>query len=330
MISFVLKNLKIKYLLMKLFRSIKLNSTEKLTLTYILISGIIAIFLEFRAENVSHLIFNRLIITGIILLMAFTENIITNVYLQLFRFLFIGFLLIYWYPETFEFNRLLENRDYLLALADQKMFGFQPSVLFKIKYPQHWFSELMNMGYFAFYPILVVSCLYFYFKDQKYARFFFFTCMFAFLSYYFIFIFFPTCGPQYYFPVIGSDNVAAGVFPHIANYFQYHPYRLEDETSTGLFRDAVVLVHNLFERPTGAFPSSHVGNTTLVMIMIIAKREYKFAALLSPIYIILVLSTVYIQAHYVIDIFAGFITAYLFYRLSIVIYPLFSKVTNKL
>ena len=79
------------------------------------------------------------------------------------------------------------------------------------------------------------------------------------------------------------------------------------------------------ERPTAAFPSSHVGITTLIMILIIKNRRYLLLTFLFPVYLALVTSTVYIQAHYVIDVIAGFTTAFVFYFLGILVYNVFTR-----
>lgn len=71
-------------------------------------------------------------------------------------------LLAYWYPDTFEFNRLFPNLDYIFATVEQGLFGCQPSVEFSKHCPSIWFSEPFNMGYFFYYPmILVVTVWYF-------------------------------------------------------------------------------------------------------------------------------------------------------------------------
>ena len=56
------------------------------------------------------------------------------------RYVFIGALLVYWYPETFDINRMIPNFDHLLAGLEQTIFGFQPALVFIQNYPQHWQS----------------------------------------------------------------------------------------------------------------------------------------------------------------------------------------------
>ena len=67
------------------------------------------------------------------------------------------------------------------------------------------------------------------------------------------------------------------------------------------------------ERPTAAFPSSHVGISTICMFLIAHARNYKLLAILAPLYFLLCCATVYIQAHYLVDAIAGVISAILVY-----------------
>jgi len=75
------------------------------------------------------------------------------------------------------------------------------------------------------------------------------------------------------------------------------------------------MIQFLGEKPTGAFPSSHVGVMTIYMIFL-WKHCRPFYRILFVFSILLALSTVYIKAHYGIDMIFGFITAYPIYLFS--------------
>jgi len=59
--------------------------------------------------------------------------------------------------------------------------------------------------------------------------------------------------------------------------------------------------------------------------MVMKNRRYILFAILTPLYLSLVAATVYIQAHYVIDVIAGLITAVAFYFLGSLVYKLFTR-----
>ena len=224
--------------------------------------------------------------------------------------------LAYWYPDTFEFNRLFPNLDCFFASAEQFLFGCQPSVEFSRLCPDIWFSEPFNMGYFAYYPMIaIVAIYYFVFKFEWFEK-ASFVIVTSFFLYYLIYIFVPVAGPQFYFPAIGMDEVEACNFLAIGDYFNHNDILLPGPGfEQGLFFDLVEASQEVGERPTAAFPSSHVGISTILMIMAWRVNK-KLCYGLAPFYVLLCCATVYIQAHYLIDVFAGWMSAVAIYILS--------------
>lgn len=224
--------------------------------------------------------------------------------------------LAYWYPDTFEFNRLFPNLDYFFASAEQFLFGCQPAVEFSKLFPSIWFSEPFNMGYFAYYPMIaVVAIYYFVFRFDLFEK-ASFVIVTSFFIYYLIYIFVPVAGPQFYFPAIGMDNVATQNFLAIGDYFNNNAILLPGPNfEQGLFFDLVEASQEVGERPTAAFPSSHVGISTILMIMAWRVNK-KLCYGLTPFYILLCCATVYIQAHYLIDVLAGWCSAVCIYIAS--------------
>jgi membrane-associated phospholipid phosphatase len=123
----------------------------------------------------------------------------------------------------------------------------------------------------------------------------------------------PVAGPQFYFPAIGMDNVWAENFLSIGGYFNHNDVLLPGpDFEKGLFYQLVEASQEVGERPTAAFPSSHVGISTICMIMA-WRVNRKLCYGLAPFYALLCCATVYIQAHYLIDAIAGFISAFVLY-----------------
>ena len=219
-------------------------------------------------------------------------------------------LLSYWYPDTFEFNRIFPNLDHVFASAEQWLFNGQPAVWFCLRFPQMWVSEPFNMGYFFYYPMILIVVLWYFIYRFQYFEKLSFVLVTSFFIYYLIYIFVPVAGPQFYFPAIGDDNVAQGVFPSIGDYFNHNQELLPGPGyDHGFFYNLGEGSQQIGERPTAAFPSSHVGISTLLMIMAWRGSRWLFACLF-PFYILLCCATVYIQAHYLIDSIVGFISAF--------------------
>ena len=138
-------------------------------------------------------------------------------------------------------------------------------------------------------------------------------------------MFLPVAGPQFYFPVIDADLIAAGPYPEIGNYFNLHPeISIAQSGKGGLFTHLVGMAQASGERPTAAFPSSHIGISTVIIILAWRAKKWLFLTLL-PFYILLCCATVYIKAHYLVDAFAGVATGILFYILTAKIFDRYLK-----
>jgi len=311
---------------MKIIKSIQFLAIEKITFLYILLTSLIIFYLFPQLPNANNLLINRILIVGTIIIITFLNTLIDWDLIRFFRYIFLGALLSYWYPETFEINRVLPNFDFLLAGWEQNIFGCQPSVEFSEFLPYFWVNEVMNLGYFSYYPLIIGTCLYFYFTNRHYFKFFTFSVFFSFFCFYLIYILFPTAGPQYYFNVIGLENVNSAAFPKIGLYFNTNQTLFSPDSGMGFFNQIVEKTQQVGEKPTAAFPSSHVGITTLIMILVYKNQRYFMLSILLPFYVVLVAATVYIRAHYAIDVLAGLLFAYVFYYFSIVVYQ---QITRK-
>lgn len=220
--------------------------------------------------------------------------------------------LAWWYADTYELNRILPNLDHVFARAEQSMFGCQPSLEFSQLCPWDVCSELMYLGYYSyFYLILFCVVLYFLLRYEDFTH-VVGVIMGSFFIYYLIFDFLPVVGPQYYYEAIGVENVAKGIFPDVGNYFLTHNEMMKAPGMEGGFFRSMIesgAVHE-GERPTAAFPSSHVGMSTIVGLMLLRlcrlRNDWRAIYVFAPLYAFLCMATVYIHAHYLIDAIAGF------------------------
>lgn len=246
-------------------------------------------------------------------------------------------LLIWWYPEIFEFVGQYEYLDHVFADIDQTLFGIQPSLAFELAMPQALWSELFCMGYYAYYYMMAAVIIWYLFRRHDQLDRIGFIFFASFFILYFVYEFLPVAGPQFYFmallnrgDIVSVENTAsfstlfAEGFPQLGHYFQHHRDMLTPEVQ-GVFGQLVVSAHEIGERPIAAFPSSHVGISTILMIMVWNTRNRWFFWVMFPVYILLCCGTVYIKAHYLIDSIAGFITAILLYYLTDRVYTKFVK-----
>ncbi|NDV57683.1 phosphatase PAP2 family protein [Bacteroides sp. 519] len=299
-----------------------LFAVEKVSLIYNLLTAILILFLFQRMDHPLIMLRDRAAIAGMTFLLMYLYRLAPCKLTAFIRIAVQMSLLSYWYPDTFEINRVLPNLDHVFASAEQWTFGCQPAILFAKNFPQIWISEPLNMGYFFYYPMIVlVAMFYFIYRFDLFEKlsFVLVTCFFV---YYFVFIFVPCAGPQFYFPVIGYENVANGIFPPIGDYFDHNIELVPaPEYEQGFFHNLVKLTQKVGERPTAAFPSSHVAMSTILMIMA-WRATKKLFLFLFPFYLCLCLATVYIQAHYLIDSIVGFVSAFPLY---VIVTKMFKK-----
>ena len=227
----------------------------------------------------------------------------------------------WWYPDTYEMNRALPNLDHIFAGWEQSLFGCQPSLLFSQKVPYGWFSELMCLGYVSYFPLMLITYLYYFFERYKEFQMTAFVMLASFFAYYVVFVLLPVTGPQFYYIAVGTEKIAAGIFPNLGDWFLTHSERMAAPGwADGFWYHMLDLTHDAGERPTAAFPSSHVGVTTVVMLLALRTRSKGLIFTILPFYILMCLSTVYIYAHYAIDAIAGLLTGILLYFLFVIIY----------
>ena len=293
-----------------------LFAVERISLIYNAITTILIVLLYSRMDHPGMMLVER---AGIVVITFALIYLYQKYPCRLSAFVRMAVqmsFLVYWYPDTFEFNRLFPNLDHLFASAEQTLFGCQPALEFMNLCPSIWFSEPFNMGYFFYYPMIAIVVIYYFIFRFEWFEKVSFVMVTSFFIYYLIYIFVPVAGPQFYFPAIGMDNVMIENFLSIGDYFNHNDVLLPGPNfDQGLFYELVEASQEVGERPTAAFPSSHVGISTISMIMAWrVNRNLCYG--LAPFYVLLCCATVYIQAHYLIDVFAGLISAVCIYMLS--------------
>ncbi|MBR6456304.1 MAG: phosphatase PAP2 family protein [Prevotella sp.] len=293
---------------------------EWIVVGYTLLTLLVIFFTYTKLPNAQAMIVGRVRIIAIIGALWFVYRLAPC---PLTRFARVGTqlaLLAWWYPDTYELNRILPNLDHIFAQADQNFFGFQPALLFSQWMPWPWFSELMDLGYASYFPMIAVVVLYYFFYRYRDFDTMAFVVLGSFFIFYVIFIFLPVTGPQYYYLAIGPDNVLNANFEAVGDYFYRHTERIASPGwQKGIFYHLVEDAHQAGERPTAAFPSSHIGITVVLLILAWraqSRRQLLFWCLL-PFAVLMFFATVYIQAHYVVDSVAGLFAGFLFYAILI-------------
>ena len=117
-----------------------LFAVEKISLIYNLLTTILILFMFPRMDHPWRMLSDRALIAAMTFALMYLYRLAPCRFSAFIRIAVQMALLSYWYPDTFEFNRLLPNLDHVFASAEQFIFGFQPSVTFCEKLPMMWIS----------------------------------------------------------------------------------------------------------------------------------------------------------------------------------------------
>lgn len=268
-----------------------LTPTEFIAVCYILLTTCYILIFFNKIENAPVRLLFRVLFLAEMFFMAWLAKKIDNKTVKLIRYAFPIALILFWYPETAFFNDcLFPKLDKYFAATEEYIFGCQPSLMFSQIFHGRIISEIMAFGYFSFYLTIAFTVFYFFRYDKKIYEKISFIIMFSFFIFYLIFILLPVEGPQFYFT---CNKVPEGF----------------------LFYKILAIAQFYGERGTGAFPSSHIG-MSLIFLFIFFKYQRNIFYILLTIFVILALSTIYIKAHYIIDVIGGFIVAPVFYWAS--------------
>jgi len=277
-----------------------------LFLVYLVISTSALILSWDSIANFSLLLLIHGLILAFVVGLIFLSRLINNRLVSLLRDTYPIIFSGYFYSETVFYNKLLmSNIDPLLIKIEQAIFGRQISLVFSQSMNNKLISELMYFSYFSFYLLIAGFVLYLYFNKKTYFQAGVFQLSASLYIFYLLFMIFPSEGPQFYFSSPDSQLPNAYVFNHVMSFIQ----------SVG-------------EQPTGAFPSSHVGISLIILMLSRRKAPvfYKYTCLLV---ILLMASTVYIKAHYAIDVIGGVIIAPFVLYLSNILYRFPSEKNEK-
>jgi len=303
---------------------------EWVMLGYLVLTLLIVLFCYTKVQNPDAMIWGRVRVLATTLLMWGVYRLLPFPIVMFLRVAVQLALLSWWYPDTYEINRMLPNLDHLFATWEQQLFGCQPALLFSQRLPGAVFSELMDLGYAAYYPMIVAITVYFFLERRWEFERAAFIILGSFFIYYVVFDLVPVTGPTFYYEAVGVDDIARGIFPNVHDYFNSHQECLPSPGYTdGVFYHLVEDAKAAGERPTAAFPSSHVGVSTILMWMAWRAGARRLLFTLLPFYVLLCFATVYIQAHYAIDALAGLVSGTALFWLLYYLFPQGKKAARR-
>lgn len=262
-------------------------------LLYFAAIEVIVLFTDPKLFLSSEFIINRLIFLVLFIFSYFIKDKVQPKTWTLLTIIPIYAALTFLYKETATLNTLFHPTiDNGLMTLDESLFGFQPALEFSKNWSSALFSELMFFGYFSYYVMPLVIFFLLFNQSVEKIKSFGFMLITSFLIYYLFFILVPAVGPQFYFEAPLNQIEAKGIFGKI-----------------------IKIIQENGEVPTAAFPSSHVG-IALIMLIWLKFNTNKYLKYFIPNVLLLIFATVYIKAHYAVDIIAGILSAPIVYFIS--------------
>ena len=166
-----------------------LFAVEKITLIYNLLTSILILFLFQRMDHPWHMLLDRAMIAAMTFLLMYLYRLAPCKFSAFVRIVIQMSLLSYWYPDTFEFNRFFPNLDHVFAITEQFIFNGQPAIWFCHTFPHLRVSEAFNMGYFFYYPMMLIVALFYFIYRFEWFEKMSFVLVTSFFIYYLIYIY---------------------------------------------------------------------------------------------------------------------------------------------
>jgi membrane-associated phospholipid phosphatase len=262
----------------------KISPVQGLTLFFIIGSIFLTLLFQGQIPLWRSLLFRYAILIGLLFLFKLSSdrNVMGGVSSFFNTFSPILFVVLIYESLGDLIQHLQPDIDPWLIRIDLLLFGVDPTIWME-KWIVSWFTDLMSLAYISYYflPILFIVAIYF--KGRKVA---FDESMFILTFGYYIsfigYILFPAVGPRY-------------TLDHL------YSVPLEGSFITDFVRDTLnALEHNKRD----CMPSGHT--QIVLMVLYLTHRYEKFLFyIFLPIVCGLILSTVYLRYHYVVDLFAG-------------------------
>ncbi|MFC2139731.1 phosphatase PAP2 family protein [Bacteroidota bacterium] len=274
-----------------------LSPSDIVVITFLSLLTFISIIFHNRVEQWIFLcLFNIVIILFVFLMADLYKKQQSNLLIQIRTWYIIPIILLT-FKELYFMVKPIRGVDYddILIAIDRFIFGFDPTVeLYKISNPL--FTEILQIAYatFFFLPVLLGIDL---MVNKRYRELDFavFIIVLGFFLSYIGYLLVPAVGPRFTLHDFYLKHIELpGLFltdflRHIVN---------SGESITYSMPNAIEHVQR------DVFPSGHTQMTLLTMYMAIKFRT-KSRYFLIPDGILLIIATVYLRYHYVIDIIFG-------------------------
>jgi membrane-associated phospholipid phosphatase len=255
-----------------------------LTFVFLIGLGLLILFFRGQIPPWRSLLLRYTVLLGLIsiLQLSFDRNIMGKAGAFLYHFSVIVFVIVIYESLGDLIPYLHPDIDPVLIRIDSSIFGVHPTVWME-QWIRPWLTDIMSFAYVSYYflPVIFIVTLYLKRRMTEFNM-SIFVLTFAYYVSFVGYIFFPAVGPRFTLAHLQSIPLEGSLF-------------------TDLVRDTLnTLEHTKWD----CMPSGH---TQIVLIVLYLTHRYErfLFHLFLPIMCALILSTVYLRYHYVVDLFVG-------------------------
>lgn len=244
----------------------------------------------------------------VVFLIRFTNGI-NNKIVQFVRLFYVQVFYITFFTECIYLSQLFygnHSLDRFFADLDFLMFHYQPAIEFYKSFEHNpYINELFFFSYFIYYFLITSGWWFLYFrKKYEAAAYCLFVTSVAFGLLYIWYVFFPVKGPKFFF-----ESLNRIWYDHFSGFY---------------FTNAMKKVFAVTNLGGAAFPSSHVAISLVALLLNRTHNKYALP-FFFPFTVSLIISTIYLYAHYFVDIIGGVFAAILLYTYVPLLYPIMKK-----
>jgi membrane-associated phospholipid phosphatase len=262
----------------------------------VLLSGLNVLF-SYAIPQWYLLIVANIIVSFLIIMLAYYNTKNPNPILSAGHFWYVAPIIVLTYKELYFMIHPIHGRDYdgLFILIDRWLFGVDPTV-WLAQFAHPLLTEVLQIAYASFYFLLIIIGYELYRKKERVAYLYYaFLVVYGFYLSYVGYFFFPAVGPR--FTLHNFDTIND---------------ELPGLLLTNFLRDFVNLGESILpgvpnpveHAQRDVFPSGHT-MIMLVMMHVAVQYRMKVKWFILVMGTLLIIGTMYLRYHYVIDVVAG-------------------------
>jgi len=263
-----------------------LNVPDLLTLAYLVYSTTLIFICRSNIRNWAMLVPIHFFLMAMILGLAYARVRKFRV-LSFFSHWYPTLLFLFFFEEIGSIVHAIHSGwfDEHLIRADYALLGVHPTVWIE-QFAGYWMTEYMQLVYTSYFLLTLGLGAYLWLRGQsREFEVFIASTSVAYYLGYVIFILYPIESPHHTLAHLQQVELTGGPFTSFINLLEKHGR-----------------VHG------GAFPSAHVAGSVVVLISAF-RFARRFGYFLAPLVLSISVATIYGRYHYVMDVFAGILTA---------------------